>query len=117
MKTASSATHLIASAAIIAALAAGFATGPAFAQDASFKTDSFKFPFTYRTAELASEDSAEKLLLRLQKEVRRHCTGNQKMTLDERALVTACTNQTMRESIGKFGSSTLAQAYETRSGG
>ena len=63
MKTASSATHLIAIAAIAAALAAGFATGPAFAQDASFKTDSFKFPFSYRTAELrasrAKKESGE----------------------------------------------------------
>jgi UrcA family protein len=117
MKTQSSATYLIASAAIAGALAAGFATGPAFAQSASFETYSFKFPFTYRTSELASTESAEKLLLRLQREVRDHCGGTRKMPLEERALVTKCTNQTMRESIGKFGSATLAQAYETRTGG
>jgi hypothetical protein len=39
------------------------------------------------------------------------------MTLDERSLVDACTNATMRESIGKFGSATLAQAYGERSDG
>jgi UrcA family protein len=117
MKTSSSATYLIASAAIAGALALGFATGPAFAEDASIKTDTFKFRFSYKPAELASAESAEKLLLRLQKQVRNHCGDTRKMTLDERSLVTKCTNTTMRESIGKFGSSTLAQAYETRSGG
>jgi UrcA family protein len=117
MKTSSSATYLIASAAIAGALALGFASGPAFAQEASFKTDSFKFPFSYRVAELNSQDSADKLLGRLKKEVRRHCVGTRKMTMDERKLADTCTNQTMRESIGKFGSATLAQAYESRSGG
>lgn len=118
MKTSSSATYLIASIAIAGALAAGFATGPAFAQSASFKTDQFKFAFTYRTSELESAESAEKLLHRLQREVRVHCSGGpRKMTLDERSLVNKCTNTTMRESIGKFGSATLAQAYGALSGG
>ena len=114
MKTSSSATYLIASLAIMGALA----TGPAFAQEASFKTDQFKFPFSYNTNELASEGAADKLLRRLQREVRVHCSGGaRKMTLDERSRVDECTNATMRESIGKFGSATLAQAYDTRSGG
>ena len=118
MKTSSSATYLIASLAIMGALATGFATGPAFAQEASFKTDQFKVPFSYNTNELASEGAADKLLRRLQREVRVHCSGGaRKMTLDERSRVDECTNATMRESIGKFGSATLAQAYDTRSGG
>jgi UrcA family protein len=112
MKTSSSATYLIASIVIAGALAAGFATGPAFAQQASFKTDQFKFAFAYQPAELASADTAEKLLQRLQREVSVHCIGGaRKMTLDERSRVAKCTNETMRESIGKFGSATLAQAY------
>lgn len=117
MKTQSSATYLIASMTIAGALAVGFATGPAFAQKASFDTDTFKFRFAYQTSELDSAGSAEKLLLRLQREVRDHCGGTEKMSLDARSLVTECTNQTMRESIAKFGSATLAQAYETRTGG
>lgn len=117
MKTQSSATYLIASATIVGALVAGFATGPAFAQKASIDTDTFQFRFIYQPSELDSAASAEKLLLRLKREVRDHCGGMQKMSLDQRSLVTECTNQTMRESIGKFGSATLAQAYETRTGG
>jgi len=117
MKTSSSTTSLIACAAIAGAVAAGFATGPAFAEEASFRTETFKFPFTYSTSELASAQRAEKLLVRLQQDVRAHCGGNRKMTLNEREHVTACINETMRESIGKFGSATLAQAYETRAGG
>lgn len=112
MKRAPSATYLIASLAIVGALATGFATGPAFAQQASFKTDQFKFAFSYQTAELASADSSEKLLRRLERQVSLHCSGGaRKMTLDERSRVNECTNATMRESIGKFGSATLAQAY------
>ena len=118
MKTSSSATYLIASLTIAGALATGFATGPAFAQQASIKTDQFKFAFKYQPAELASEDSADKLLQRLQREVRTYCSdGARKMTRDERSLVDACTNATIRKSIGKFGSATLAQAYGERSHG
>jgi len=118
MKTSSSATYLIASIAIAGSLIAGFATGPAFAQQVAFKTDQFKFAFSYQLGELAAAETAETLLLRLQREVRAYCSGGpRKMTLDERSLVDACTNATMRESIGKFGSATLAQAYAERSDG
>lgn len=117
MKTQSSATYLIASAAIVGAFATGFATGPAFAQEATFDTDTFKFRFAYQTSELDSAGNAEKLLFRLEREVRAYCGGTQKMSLDARSLITECTNQTMRESITKFGSATLAQAYETHTGG
>lgn len=118
MKTSSSATYLIASLTIAGALATGLATGPAFAQQASFKSDQFKFAFAYQAAELSSEDSADNLLQRLQREVRAYCSGGaRKMTLDERSNVEDCTNATMRESIRKFGSATLAQAYGERSGG
>jgi len=117
MRTTSSTTNLIACAVIAGAFAAGFATGPAFAQDASFSTETFKFHFTYRPSELTEAPAAEKLLIRLQQDVRSHCGGNRKMTLDERSHVNDCINKTMRESITKFDSATLAQAYETRAGG
>lgn len=117
MKTASSTTNLIACAVIAGAFVAGFASGPAFAQDASFQTETFKFHFAYKSEELTAAPAAEKLLVRLQQDVRSHCGGNRKMSLDERSRVNTCINQTMRESIGKFGSATVAQAYETRAGG
>ena len=118
MKTASSTTSLIACAVIAGAFAVGFATGPAFAQEtASFETESFKFQFAYQPSELTAAPSAEKLLVRLQQDVRNHCGGNRKMSLDERSHVNACITATMKESISKFGSATLAQAYETRAGG
>lgn len=117
MKTSSSATHLIAIAAIAGAVATGFISGPAFAQDPAIKKGPFKFEFAYDPVELASAKSAESLLLRLQEQVRIHCGGHKKLKPSERALVASCTNITMTESIGKFRSPALAQAYEGRIGG
>jgi len=116
MKTASSTTtSLIACAAIAGAFAVGFGTGPVFAQEAQ-DTYQFKFQFTYQPEELTSAPAAEKLLARLQQDVRAYCGGNRKMTLDERAHVDACIDATMRQSLDKFGS-TVAQAYQSRVGG
>lgn len=117
MKTTSTTTNLIACAAIIGAFTFGFATGPAFAQKAAQgDADTFKFSFSYQDHELTSAPAAEKLLIRLQKEVRAYCGGISKMTLDERAQVRDCVDTTMRQSIDKFGS-TVAMAYQSRAGG
>jgi UrcA family protein len=120
MKTASSTTtSLIACAAIVGAFAFGFATGPAFAQEATAtagETQPFKFQFSYQANELTSAPSAEKLLVRLQQDVRAYCGGNRKMSLNEREQVNACIDATMRQSIDKFGS-TVAQAYQSRTRG
>ena len=117
MKTKSSTTNLIACAAIIGAFTFGFATGPAFAQKAApGEAETFKFTFSYQDAELTTAPAAEKLLVRLQKEVRSYCGGISKMTLDERAQVKDCVDATLRQSIDKFGS-TVAMAYQSRAGG
>lgn len=118
MKTPSSTTlNLITCAVVAGAFAFGLATGPAFAQEASTTpAQPFKFQFNYQTHELTSAPAAEKLLVRLQQDVRAYCGGNRKMTLDERTHVKACIDSTMRESIDKFGS-TVAQAYQSRTRG
>lgn len=115
MKTTSSTTNLIACAIIVSAVTAGFATGPAFGQPAG--EEPFKFEFNYAPSELTSAPAAEKLLVRLEGDVRLFCGYNRKMTLDERKQVTACIDATMRESISKFGSATVAQAFQSRADG
>lgn len=111
MKTTSS-TNLIASIAIVGALVAGFATGPAFAEDET----PFQFKFDYSPNELTNAPAAEKLLVRLEREVRDYCGGNTKMSLHEKSLVSECVDTTLRASISKFGSPMVAQAFTTRAG-
>lgn len=112
MKTTST-TNLIACAVIAGAFTVGFVSGPAFAeQDAAFK-----FEFNYSPNELTSVPQAEALLIRLEKDVRRHCLGNARMTLDERRIAKDCMDRTMKESIEKFGSPTVAQAWTSRADG
>lgn len=106
-------TNLIAAAVIISAVTAGFATGPAFGQE----QEPFKFRFSYDPAELTSTTAAEKLLVRLEQDVRTHCGGYRKMSLDERRLVETCIDATLRDSVSKFGSPALAAAYANRADG
>jgi UrcA family protein len=116
MKTASLATNLIACAAIVGAVATGFATGPAFAQTAA-DNDAFQFKFSYKASELQSEPAAQKLLARLEGAVRDHCNNKVRMTMDEHARTLDCVSDTMRQTISKFASGTVAQAYDLRAGG
>ncbi len=116
MKTASLATNLIACVTIIGAAAAGFATGPAFAQT-NAHNDAFQFKFSYKVSELKSAPSAEKLLARLEGEVRDHCNNKRRMTMDEHARTRDCVSDTMRQTISKFASGTVAQAYDLHAGG
>jgi len=113
MKNTSSTTNLIAAAVVISAVTAGFATGPAFGQT----PEAFKFQFTYSPSELTSAPAAEKLLVRLEQDVRAYCGGNRKMSLDERGRVDACIDATLKDSISKFGSSAVAQAFANRAAG
>ncbi len=113
MKNTSSTTNLIAAAVIISAVTAGFATGPAFGQE----PEAFKFKFTYNPAELTTAPSAEKLLVRLEGDVRAYCRGTGKVSLDQRTRVEACVDATLRESIAKFGSTAVAQAFQNRADG
>lgn len=114
MKTTSS-TNLIACAVIVGAFTVGFASGPAFADQESHAP--FKFEFNFSPNELTSIPQAEALLVRLEKDVRRHCDGNRKMTLDERRFVQNCMEETMKQSIDKFGSPAVAQAFNSRADG
>jgi UrcA family protein len=115
MRTISTA-NLIAVAVIGVAFAAGFLSGPALAGEPQEVTP-FEFNFIYNNNELASTEKAEKLLGRLENRVRDHCGGDRKMSLAERKFVTACVNDTMRQSVSKFGSEAVAQAYRSRAEG
>ncbi len=78
MKTTSS-TNLIACAVIVGAFTVGFASGPAFADQESHAP--FKFEFNFSPNELTSIPQAEALLVRLEKDVRRHCDGGKRLNL------------------------------------
>lgn len=114
MKTTAS-TSLIACAVIAGAFTVGFASGPAFAQpEAPHK---FEFEFTYSGNELATVDGANALLQRLESTVRSYCGGNERLTLGQRRVVDMCVDNTMKESIAKFQSPAVAQAFESRAAG
>ena len=114
MKTNTS-TNLIACAVIAGAFTIGFVSAPALAQPD--RDAPFEFQFTYSPNELTSASDAQSLLARLEQDVRRHCGGNGKMSIDERRFVNSCIDTTMKDTIAKFGSSTLAQAYQSRADG
>jgi UrcA family protein len=114
MKT-TSRTTLIACAVIAGAFTVGLASGPAMADPQ--KAIGFKFRFTYAPSELGSLPGAEKLLARLERDVRSYCSGNQKMSLAERKFVGECIDLTMKESVAKFANPTVAQAYQSRADG
>ncbi len=115
MKTTSK-TALIATLAITGAFAAGFASGPAAAQDLPYRGP-FAFDFRYDASELGSVQSAENLLARLQSVVAAYCGDGSTLSPQERFDVNKCVKRTMRESIDKFGNSTVAQAFQSRADG
>lgn len=116
MKTASSTTNLIACVAIVGAVTVGFISGPAFAQTRD--DAAFEFKFAYKASELQSAPAAEKLLARLENEVRDHCTSRMgRVTMDQHLLTRKCVDQTVQQTISKFASATVAQAYDTRTSG
>jgi hypothetical protein len=49
--------------------------------------------------------------------VRRECGGNRKMSINERKSVDACIDRTMKDSVSRFGSEVVAQAYKSRAAG
>jgi UrcA family protein len=115
MKTTSSHTSLIACAVIAGAFTVGFVSGPAMADPQH--SGSFKFEFQYEPTELTTLTTAEKLLVRLERDVRSYCGNNRKMTLDEKRYVNECVTATMKESIAKFDSEAVAQAFRSRADG
>ena len=108
-------TALIACVAIAGAFTAGLLSGPATAEPQA--ADPFKFQFEYKVAETGSLQDAQKLLARLERDVRSYCGFNRKMTLDERETVDACITQTMKDTVGKFANPTVAQAFQSRADG
>lgn len=115
MKTTSK-TSLIATFAIIGAFTAGFATGPASAQNLPYKGP-FEFEFRYDAAELGSLDSAQVLLARLQSVVTAYCGNYSNMSPQERFEMNKCVRVTMRNAIAKFDNATVAQAFSNRADG
>lgn len=102
----------IASIGLVTALAAG----PA-AADAAKSADAFAFHFAYAPSELSTEAGAQKLLVRLESKVRARCGGATSKSVEERRLVATCVETTMKATIDSFGSSTVAEAFQSRAAG
>jgi len=117
MKTVLSATHLIAAGVIAGAFTVGFLAGPALAAEPQAEADVFQFKFQYEPEELQSSDGAKKLLGRLESQVARRCGAGPRMPLTERRLVKDCVEETMTKAVNGFGSSAVAEAYRSRTGG
>jgi UrcA family protein len=81
------------------------------------QSEGFQFKFAYDPADLTTVESATRVLVRLENEVRDYCGGNRKMTINERAFVNQCVERTVKHAVARFGNSTLAQALENRADG
>lgn len=115
MKTTSK-TALIATLAITGAFTAGFATGPASAQDRPYRGP-FAFDFRYDASELSTLEGAQNMLARLQSVVAAYCGDAPMLTSEERFAVKKCVKRTMSQSIDKFSSTNVAQAFQSRADG
>ena len=115
MKTTVSKTHLAAAGIIAVAFIAGFASGPAFADQS--KGDDFKFDFAYEKSELATSESAAKLLTRLESKVKRYCAGMAPTGSRLRKNDSACFKTTMDQTVASFGSAMVADLYKSRAAG
>ena len=107
--------NLILSAAIVS-IALASAAGPAAAETPK-PADAFAFHFTYDPSELSTEAGTQKLLVRLESKVRAHCGSATSKSTEERRLVVTCVDATMKANIGSFGSSTVAEAFQSRAAG
>lgn len=99
-----------------AAIGSSLLTPPAVAQT-SDKDAGFSFPFRYSIDELSNPEAARQMVSRLEHTVRRYCGDYGRMSIDAKAQVTACVDATMKKSVTKFGSETIAQAYQSRTSG
>ncbi|MBI1358922.1 MAG: UrcA family protein [Alphaproteobacteria bacterium] len=98
------------------AIGSSLLSPPAIAQTPD-KDAGFAFPFRYSSNELATPEGARHVVARLEHRVRTYCGDYGRMPADARAKVAACVDATMKASVAKFGSETLAQAYESRTSG
>ncbi len=117
MKTLLNATNLIAAGVIAGAFATGFFSGPAFAEEVTLKSEGFQFKFAYEQSELATSDGANKMLIRLERQVKRFCANQAPTGTRLKASAKECVTRTMTDSVAGFGSAALAQAYKERSSG
>ena len=116
MKTTLSTIHLIAAGLIAGAFAIGFVSGPALASEPQI-VEPFEFKFDYSASELANTEGAKQMLIRLERQIARECGVHERKPVAERKLVKACVDETMSKAVERFGSSTLAEAYRSRTGG
>ena len=113
MKSAVSKIHIIAAGVIAGAFTLGFVSGPAFAEKAKAAT-AFGFEFSYDKAELASSDSAAKLVSRLETKVRKFCTNAARTGTRLKKTDPECLTNTMEQTIAGMNSSVVAEAYKNR---
>jgi UrcA family protein len=98
-------------------LAASFLAEPAIAEPQASQDAGFSFPFRYSPAELTTARGANHVIARLERAVRDQCGDFGRMPLDRKLAVEACVDATMKASVDKFGSTAIAQAYQTRTEG
>jgi UrcA family protein len=103
--------NLISKSIIAVACAGIMISAPAYAE-APAADEEFAVPFSYKASELQSEDSAAKLLVRLERAVRAECAPADTRSQHARKLAEQCVEETMLANIAKFGSTSLAAAYE-----
>lgn len=114
MKTAVSKTHIIAAGVIAGAFTFGFISGPAFAEQAKANSTAFGFQFSYEKEELATSDSAAKLLTRLETKVKRFCTNAAGTGTRLRNTDDGCITKTMEQTVASFNSSLVAEVYKNK---
>lgn len=108
-------TQLLASAAI-AATGASLAA-PAHAEQINKASDAFTLRFEYDKSELATEAGQQKLLARMENKVLRQCTPAGQRAPLPNPEVKKCVDNTMRATLGKFNSDSLASLYTSRTAG
>jgi UrcA family protein len=111
MKSMISATHYVAAGVIAGAFTLGFISGPAFAQAG----EAFKFKF--EQSELASVESATKLLTRLENQAKKFCKDQAETGTRLKKADPACITATMDQTVAGFKSDTVAQIYKSRTNG
>lgn len=97
------------------ALAASFAS--AAHADQLPATKDFSFKFDFQQTDLNSQAGAQKVLTRLEREVRRQCGAYERHSISEQPRIDACIGQTMSKTVNRFGSSTMTSLYQSRAAG
>lgn len=80
-------------------------------------TKDFKFDFQFQQQDLSTQAGATKTLARLEHEVKRYCGAYDKQPASALKDVRSCIDQTMTDTVHRFGSSTLTSLYQSRAAG